>query len=673
MPRNRLLFPAIILLLFTTAFDGFGNINSIPNDYSISLNESGQLQIELNNQLSGEIGIETIDGAETIEILEGTGILPEFGSKNTLAFIHPTGENNQYRGKLVHLKQGQQKVRVRKLPMWLSILPPLIAIFFALVFREVIISLFAGVFVGAWSLFGFSLTGLFDGLMRSVEYFILDSLTDGGHAAVIIFSMLIGGMVAIISKNGGMHGVVNWLSRFANSARNAQFVTWFMGIAIFFDDYANTLIVGNTFRPVTDKFRISREKLAYIVDSTAAPIAAIALVTTWIGAELGYIADGLAVIGLDKNEYLLFLQSLKYSYYPVLTILFIFMLIYFRKDYGPMHTAEMRARTTGKLMKGDGVMQETSENLDPDDNIPKYAFNAVLPVVVVIGMTILGLVITGMNSLYAEISETGHELTSRSWPEIWAALPVLFSDGIQPDFFMKIGKLIGSSDSYTALLWASACGVGLALILSLATRTLSLEKSMNAMLSGFKTMLPTMIILILAWALASTTDVMHTADFLISALSDNLHVSWVPLITFILAALISFSTGSSWSTMAILYPLALPLTWSIGVSNGLEEAQLLPIFYNVISVVLAGSVLGDHCSPISDTTVLSSLASSCHHLDHVKTQLPYALTVGSVSILVGGILFALVPIPWYINYVIGAFILYAVVKTMGRDVPEPTE
>ena len=659
---------ALLIFLMSVNF-AQANITSIPADYKIYKSEGQGLIIDLQTAVSGEIGVETLEGSDTIDIQDGIGVLPELTGPQVLFFLHPTDKRTEFRGKLVYVKQTPNRLRVRKLPLWVSILPPLIAVFFALFFREVILSLFAGVFIGSWALFGFSGMGIFTALMKSVEYFILETFVDSGHAAVIIFSMLIGGMVAIISKNGGMLGVVNALSRFTNSARSAQLVTWFMGIAIFFDDYANTLIVGNTFRPVTDRFRVSREKLAYIVDSTAAPIAAIALVTTWIGAELGFIKDGLVESGLDKNEYLMFLQSLKYSYYPVFTIIFIFMLIYLRRDYGTMYSAEMRARKTGKLSSDNSVIQSSTENLNPDERTQTYAFNAIVPVATVILVTILGLVITGVNSLYGDMIEAGLELSGRSLSEVWNHMAA-FSAG-NPDFLMKIGTLIGSSDSYTALLWASSCGVGIAMILTLGSKTLSMEGAVNAMLSGFKTMLPTMIVLILAWSLASTTEALHTSDFLISAFIDNLSAPWMPFITFLLAAVISFSTGSSWSTMAILYPLALPLTWSIGIDSGLEEAELLPIFYNVISVVLAGSVLGDHCSPISDTTVLSSLASNCHHIDHVKTQLPYAITVGMVALLFGGVLFALLPIPWYFNYVLGVVVLYLVIKFIGKEVPEP--
>jgi hypothetical protein len=224
---------------------------------------------------------------------------------------------DEYAGNLYFKSEKEQKFNFKYIPLWMSILPPLLSILLALITKQVIISLFAGILIGAWTFKGLSFSAIIHGFLYTIDTLLVDALTDSGHASVIIFSMLIGGMVAIISKNGGMQGIVDKLSRFANSAKNTQFVTWLVGVLIFFDDYANTLIVGNTMRPVTDKFKISREKLAYIVDSTAAPIAAIALITTWIGAELGYIADAIEHISLDESPYLIFLKSLKYSIYPI--------------------------------------------------------------------------------------------------------------------------------------------------------------------------------------------------------------------------------------------------------------------------------------------------------------------------------------------------------------------
>jgi Na+/H+ antiporter NhaC len=207
--------------------------------------------------------------------------------------------------------QGEEiQTLVSPIPLWVSIIPPIIAIILALIFKEVIIALFFGIFIGGAILYGYSngISGVFTGFLSTIQDYILPSLNDSGHLSVILFSMLIGAMVSVISRNGGMQGVVNYISKFAKNAKSGQLATWILGIAIFFDDYANTLVVGNTMRPVTDRLKVSREKLAYIVDSTAAPIAAIAFITTWIGAELGYIQDGIKNLEINENAYNVFIN-----------------------------------------------------------------------------------------------------------------------------------------------------------------------------------------------------------------------------------------------------------------------------------------------------------------------------------------------------------------------------
>lgn len=541
-------------------------------------------------------------------------------------------------------KRSDNSVRLRRIPLWMSILPPLIAILLALLFKEVVVSLFVGIWAGAFIAGGMRLESLYYfvlSFLQVVEKYIIGALNDSGHLSVIIFSLLIGGMVAIISRNGGMAGVVKALSKYAKSPRSAQAITWLLGVAIFFDDYANTLIVGNTMRSVTDKFKISREKLAYIVDSTAAPVAAVAFITTWIGAELGYIDDGMKQIAGFENStpYAIFISSLKYSFYPILTLSFILMIIYLKRDFGPMLKAEQRARKTGQVSRVTsevGGHEEELENLDPVKNAPLKGYNAVIPVSVVILMTIFGLVDTGMSSCYSQLSDSGTSLNSQSWGTVWGALGNLLPDP-NGGFFMKLGVLIGAADSYVALLWASISGVFAAIFLTLIGRIMRLADTISTLATGFKTMLPALIILTLAWSLATTTEELHTATFLTSALKDSINPYLMPVLIFILSAVIAFSTGSSWSTMAILYPIAIPTTWAICQAQGIPEDVAKELLYNVISVVLAASVLGDHCSPISDTTILSSLASQCNHIDHVRTQLPYALLVGIVSATAGGV------------------------------------
>ncbi len=548
--------------------------------------------------------------------------------------------------RLFHYQEWNGTISSNHIPLWLSIVPPLLAIMLALIFKEVIISLTAGVWLGAFLIGGFSFRNFFESLLRVVDTFLIDAITDPGHVAVILFSLLIGGMVAVISRNGGMAGVVQKLSRYAKSSQKASFITWLLGVAIFFDDYANTLIVGNTMRPVTDRFRISREKLAYLVDSTAAPVASIAFVTTWIGAELGYIGEMLPVFNIDASAYSIFIHSLQYAFYPVFTLVFMLLLIRSNRDFGPMRKAELRAREKGLVFDQQGQagqmpLDTSLQSLEPLPGIKYRWYNAVIPIIIVVSTTVGGLLVTGWDGA------------------VWQG---------GDSFFTKLSTTIGNADSYTSLIWGSSLGLLMALVMSISSRTLPMRAAMETMMEGFKTMLPAVIILVLAWSLAAVTAQLETAEFLTSVFSGNISPYRLPLITFVMAALISFSTGSSWSTMAILYPLILPTAWVLCGESGLSHEDTMHILYNVAAVVLGGSVLGDHCSPISDTTVLSSLASSCNHIDHVRTQMPYALVVGAVSAFVGGIVF-LAGLPWYVDYLIGFGLLWLLVRLLGKKVP----
>ena len=532
---------------------------------------------------------------------------------------------------------------VNAVPLWLSAIPPLLAILLALLTREVLTSLFLGIFSGTailgWYSDGF--TGLFSGFLDIFQTKIIDALADRGHLSIVVFSMTIGAVVALISKNGGMQGVVNYIGKYAKDAKSGQLATYTLGLAIFFDDYANTLVVGNTMRAVTDRLKISREKLAYLVDSTAAPIAALAFVTTWIGAELGYIEEGISRIpGFEEGAYSVFLNSLAYSFYPVLTLLFILMLILQGKDFGPMLKAERKARA-GKADAGNEVGPDDAELalFSVEKDTPVRAFNAIIPIGVIILGTLAGLVYTGYSQ------------------EVWQS---------DVGVFRKVSMIIGNSDSYIALLWASSAGLATAILLTVSQRILSLERTMSVVIAGYKTMVTAMLILVLAWSLAGVTESMETATFLKGLWHNSMSPVWLPAITFVLSALVSFSTGSSWGTMAILYPLLLPTSFSIGLDAGYEIAAILPLFYNVVSSVLAGSVLGDHCSPISDTTILSSLASGCNHINHVRTQLPYALTVGGVAISLGTVGTSLGLPPW-IAFALAIPALWFLVKFLGES------
>ena len=521
------------------------------------------------------------------------------------------------------------------MPLWMSILPPLVAIVMALVIKEVISSLFVGILTGTFLMAYYGgaspAAALGGGILRVVDTYVVGSLFDADHVTIIVFTLLIGGMVRIITANGGMQGVVKWLSRKARGPRSGQLMTFLMDLCIFFDDYSNTLVVGNTMRPIADKLKVSREKLAYIVDSTSAPVVAVAFVTTWIGAELSYIQDGIRTIGLETSAYSVFFRSLAYSFYPFLTLGFVLMIIFSGRDFGPMLTAERKARTASametEMMNGGGK--------------PAHIIDALIPLAVLIVGTILGLIATGYDA------------------SVWQS---------EPGFFSKLSVTIGAANSYKALLWASLLSLLTAIVMTLLRGYLTFEKVMEAMVEGFKSMFNAVLILTMAWSIALVTKDMHTAEFVSQLLVQwSLSPVFVPVLTFLLAALIGFSTGTSWGTMAILYPLILPASWLLCQEQGLSVDATMPLFYNVVASVLAGSVMGDHCSPISDTTIMSSLASSCNHMQHVRTQMPYALTVGGVAVLVG-VLPAALGLPSWLAFVVAFVVLGLIVRLVGKKV-----
>jgi len=673
-------YPIILLFICTIAcVSAFGQSPALSlSDYQLNVEKNQLVFRAAGMNGTANINISGIEETTTLNFVNGrAGVDFETDQKGELLLLTHKDSGGKQQYKMVHISRKTDGThRVRSIPMWLSIIPPLMAILLALIFKEVVVSLFIGIWAGAFVAGGMRIESLYYFLLsifEVVEKYVVQAISNSDHVAIIVFSLMIGGMVAIISRNGGMAGVVLSLSRYAKDAQSTQFITWLLGVAIFFDDYANTLIVGNTMRSVTDKFKISREKLAYIVDSTAAPVSAVAFITTWIGAELSYIADATAGLpGFDAGmtPYALFISSLRYSFYPILTLAFILILIFTRRDYGPMWKAENRARTTGAVSsaKTEGEDEPDMEDLSPVKGAPLKWYNAAIPVFVVILLTIFGLIDTGISSVYGELVAKGVAPLSESWGDVWPLMHQL--SGTDSGFFMRIGKLIGSSNSYVALLWASFGGLLVAIILTVSQSIMKLLDTMHNMTIGFKTMLPALIILTLAWSLAITTEELHTATFITNLLQDSLSPYLMPALIFILAAFIAFSTGSSWSTMAILYPIAIPTTWAICQTQGFAPDLSMEILLNVIATVLAASVVGDHCSPISDTTILSSLASDCNHIDHVRTQLPYALTVGSVS-LVGGSLATFFGGGWLVCLLLMGIclvVLYGVVRKVGRVV-----
>jgi Na+/H+ antiporter NhaC len=535
--------------------------------------------------------------------------------------------------------EGTGTTSVRTVPGWLSIVPPLIAIGLALIFKDVLISLFVGVLSGALILnFGHPVRAF----ARSIDQFIVGSLANSDHASIIIFTCLLGGMVGVINRSGGTYGIVERLRGYATNVRRGQVATWVMGVLIFFDDYANTLIVGSTMRPITDRLKVSREKLAYIVDSTAAPVASVIPISTWIGFEVGLIAAAFNDLHLPFNAYSTFIASIPFRFYPIFALIFGFAIAFSGRDFGPMLRAERRASRTGKLLADDAMplADFTDEAQTPPDGIPLRAVNAVLPILTVVGVTVAGLWITGS----AVVSRTDYAST-----------------------FKWIQDVFSNASSFRSLLWGSLAGLTVALVAATVQRLLTIRQSMEAVISGFKAMLLALVVLVLAWSIGAVCSELHTADFVVGLTRDVLSPHWLPVLTFAISAAVSFATGTSWGTMAILMPLVIPIANGLSLHAGFQITE--PLYYThmvgTISSVLAGSVWGDHCSPISDTTIMSSMASGCDHIAHVRTQIPYALGVGVLGMLVGDIPTAYGVSPW-LSIGVGAIVMVAVVRWLGK-------
>ncbi len=523
----------------------------------------------------------------------------------------------------------------------LSILPPFLAILFALVFKQVVLALLAGIWLGSFFITGFQ---PLPSLLRIIDHYVIQTIagSDEGidHTSIIVFTLLLGGMAGITSRMGGMQGIVDRVARIATTPRRGQFAVWLMGVIIFFDDYTNTLIVGNSMRPLTDRLRISREKLSYIVDSTAAPITSLAVITSWIGFEISLINQSFVSLGVDRNPFTTFVSSLPYSFYPILAILFVLFIVVSGRDYGPMLGAERRARSTGKVSSDTALPLSNidSESVAVGDGITCRWLNGIVPVAAVILVTFIGLVLTGRNALRSSnVIDTG------------------------------ILDAIKESNSFVALLWGSSAGCIAAGLLALSQKILSLTETVAAWINGIRSMLSAIIILVLAWCIGNICTELHTADYLVHNISAILSPHFLPVTVFLLAMGISFSTGTSWGTMSILTPIVIPLVYGTASLYGMPGGTFEPILLASIAAILSGAVFGDHCSPISDTTIMSSMASAADHIDHVRTQLPYALTVGLVSLVLGYLLTAS-GVHSAVSLLAGALALAGILRIAGRKI-----
>lgn len=522
---------------------------------------------------------------------------------------------------------------------WLSIIPPVLAIALALISKDVLISLFLGIFSGAFILASWD---PFVAFARSVDQFVVPAVVDTGHASIIVFTVFLGGMVGVITKSGGTHGIVEYLKPYATSGRRGQLATWFMGVMVFFDDYANTLIVGPTMRPITDKLKISREKLAYIVDSTAAPVVCLFPISTWVGFEIGLIGDAFETHEIPYDAYSTFVLSIPYRFYPIFALALVLILALRNRDFGPMKAAQDRA-AAGEVLAKDArpIADYASHEVEPPEDIPKRAINAILPILTVVIVTVYGLYATGSEgAVHVEGQSFGAWLKN-----------ILASD---------------TTDSYKALLWGSLSGMIMGIALPVGQGLLKIRDAMEGTVAGCKAMFMALMVLTLAWSLSAVCDSLDTAQYLVALASGNVAVELLPALTFVMSAAIAFATGSSWGTMGIVTPLVVPICHTLALDSGLAvgDPTYNTVLLGSIASVLTGSVWGDHCSPISDTTILSSMATGCDHIAHVRTQLPYALPTGLLAIGLGSIPVAY-GLPNWAALILGIGVLVTVVHVLA--------
>ena len=464
-----------------------------------------------------------------------------------------------------------------------ALVPALVAIVLALITKEVYSSLFIGIAMGALFVTSFNPVAAFDQIVNGG---LIKVLSDSYNVGILIFLVVLGAMVSLLNKSGGSRAFGEWASKNIKTKAGALLATWFFGVLIFVDDYFNCLTVGSVMRPVTDKYKISRAKLAYIIDATAAPICIIAPISSWAAAVTGFVEgeDGLA----------LFMKAIPYNYYAILTMVFIIITTILGINFGKMKECE-DAADAGNLFYGHQVVNKETQYNEEKILGPGKVIDLVIPIIALVALCIIGLIYSGG---FYTASEEGYK-----------------------NFIIAFSN----ADASVGLAIGSMLALILTIVYYIIKRVLSFSETMSSLTEGFKNMVPAILILTFAWTLKAMIDSLEATTFIDSIVRSNVGSmsTFLPAIIFLLGAGISFATGTSWGTFGILIPIVVYILKAI-------DPELMIIG---ISAAMAGSVFGDHCSPISDTTIMSSAGAQCEHLLHVSTQLSYASYVAAISFI----------------------------------------
>lgn len=494
----------------------------------------------------------------------------------------------------------------------LSLAPAVLAIVLAVLTRNVLLSLF-----GAVALAGIVHTGSFvGGVVRAFSHTLVESIANADHAKTLLFTVFIGAMVGVVGKSGATRAVVEALARRARSARSVQVLSWLSGLLVFFDDYANCMIVGSAMGPLCDRYRVSRAKLAYIVDSTAAPVASLALVSTWVGFEVGVVKEGLDIAGSTAEPYAFFVEGWGYRFYPILAVLFVGMVCVTGRDLRPMRAHASDPPPGGAEPEAHSALPRGGPWL------------AILPIATLVGLTLV---------------------------QLWRSGAAKAPEGA------ALFEVLAQADGYGAILQGAFASLALAVVLALGARALTLSQATEAAVDGMKLMFEALAVLLLAWSLSAAMKEIGAPQYLVGVLGPALPPVLLPTVVFLVGAGISFAVGSSYATMGVMMPMVIPLAFTMAPGD-----TMLPLAAS--GSVLAGACFGDHCSPISDTTVLSSIGSGADHLVHVRTQLPYALLIGGISVVFGTLPAGFGVSPWLL-LVMAAIASYAVLRVFGKAPP----
>ncbi len=515
------------------------------------------------------------------------------------------------------LADVEPAVRNSELYGMLTLIPPVAAIVLAFITKDVILSLFLGVLSGTF------LIGMVDQNIAASALFaftdlcsrMVKSMADTWNAGILLQVMCIGGLIALVTKSGGTKALALWLSKHADTPVLGQIYTWLMGIVIFFDDYANALIVGPIMRPLMDKFKISRAKFAFIIDATAAPITGIAVISTWVGVEISAIKEAYSQIGIENiNAFTVFVETIPYRFYNIFMIFFVVATAVMSREFGSMYRAEIASRG-GKSGAADFKIKNLEDQIFvPKEGVVLRKINAIIPLGAMIVLSVIGFYLNGYSSLEGETLEAAK------------ATPLSFT---------SIRTAFSAADASVVLFQSALFSSIIAVALGIAQKIYGVKEAIEVWVGGWKSMLNTVIILLFAWSLSSVIKELGTSRYLVELLSDATPRFALAIVIFVLSSFISFSTGTSFGTMGIVTPLAVPLAHAVGQKYGLSGEEFHVFMCVNISAVLTGAIFGDHCSPISDTTILSSMGAGCDHIEHVSTQMTYALVVCGISIICG--------------------------------------